>query len=287
MLAPAKVNLFLHVGAVRDDGRHPLDSLTVFAGPEAADRLSLEDGDTLSLTVSGLFAEGAGPDADNLVLHAAAALGVEVGQALYGSFALEKTLPTAAGIGGGSADAGAALRLLCVQYGIDPGHAEAVAPTLGGDVLAAFHNTPCLMRGDGDQVTLVSALPPLYAALVNPGVPCPTGAVFRRYDEAGGGTGFAELELPRFSDATSLIQWLAANTRNDLEAPAKALVPEIAELLDVLERLDGARLARMSGSGATCFALFETIKAAEGAAARIQLAYPDWWARASTLGIGA
>ena len=282
--APAKINLFLHVGPVRPDGRHDLDSLVVFAGAQAADRLAVSAGKTTGISVTGPMAAGAGPDADNLVLRAARALAPDA--ALH--FDLEKQLPSAAGIGGGSADAGAALRLVIRWLGLDPARAEALAPGLGGDVLACLHGVPLTMRGDGDRVTrLEPVLPPVPALVVNPGLACPTGPVFRQFDARGGGSGFAEIEIPAFTGAGALIDWLAAETRNDLQAPAIDLVPQIGDCLKRLAALTGARLVRMTGSGATCFALFESLETAHAAGETLAQVAPDWWIRATMLGKGA
>ncbi|HPE47505.1 MAG TPA: 4-(cytidine 5'-diphospho)-2-C-methyl-D-erythritol kinase [Hyphomonas sp.] len=282
--APAKVNLFLHVGPVQPNGRHPLDSLVVFAGTEAADRLGVEAADGLSLEISGPSAEGLEAGPDNLVLKAAMALREAADVTAGAAFRLEKSLPVAAGIGGGSADAAAALRLLTELWRTDPAFARSVAPALGGDVPVALHGGPALMQGEGEQVVPVPQLPPVPALLANPGIACPTGPVFRAYDAAGGGAEFRVLaSVPEFARTADLIEWLG-HQRNDLERPAVALVPQIAKVLEDLAALPGARLARMSGSGATCFALFDRSDDAEAAAAHLRLTHPDWWIRATQLG---
>lgn len=283
-LAPAKINLFLHVGPPRRDGRHDLDSLVVFAGPEASDRLVVRRAGERAITVRGPMAETAGPDRDNLVMRAASALAPQAGL----HFELEKHLPAAAGLGGGSADAGAALRLVTRLLALDPALARAVAPGLGGDVLACLHSTPLMMRGDGERVTRLGApLPDLPALIVNPGLPCPTGPVFQRFDAVGGRFGLAETNLPDAGDAAALTDWLAAETRNDLQGPAITLVPEIETCLASLAALPGVRLSRMTGSGATCFALFESLETARAAGKRLLEARPHWWVRATMLGKGA
>ncbi|MEL6475066.1 MAG: 4-(cytidine 5'-diphospho)-2-C-methyl-D-erythritol kinase [Pseudomonadota bacterium] len=287
ILAPAKVNLFLHVGPPRADGRHPLDSLVVFAGPEAADQLILSTAETFELQVSGRTAEAAGSTADNLVTRAAMALQAASGKPITITARLDKRLPVAAGIGGGSADAGAILRALADQSGLDECSLLEIAATLGGDVPAAMLNRPCQMRGDGDRVSVVDGLPALNAVLVNCGAPCPTGPVFRLYDEHVGLGPLVEIDPPIGLHASDLMNWLGAETRNDLEAPATALVPEIGETLDALRELDGARLVRMSGSGATCFALFESGENAQAAALALEQTRPSWWVRATKLGTGA
>lgn len=285
-LAPAKVNLFLHVGPVQDNGRHPLDSLVVFAGPEAADTLDVETAQDLSLIMDGPEASGLEADSDNLVLRAARALQAETGTAQGAAIRLVKRLPVAGGIGGGSADAAAALRLLTDVWGSDPDCARAVAPGLGGDVPVALHNAPALMRGEGERVLPVRGLPPIPAVLVNPRLACPTGPVFAAYDAGGGGKGFRELDsLPEFGGLAGLIEWLRRQ-RNDLERPVIGREPGIAAVLEDLSALDGCRLARMSGSGATCFALFDTMAAAETAARSLASRKPGWWVRPTMLGDG-
>ncbi|MEO0786186.1 MAG: 4-(cytidine 5'-diphospho)-2-C-methyl-D-erythritol kinase, partial [Pseudomonadota bacterium] len=213
------------------------------------------------------------------------------------AFTLTKHLPVAAGIGGGSADAAAALRLLTRQlFDLPARVASDLAPQLGGDVLACVFNTPAQMRGDGDRVLpllqgpLLDLFDPrrgggLPAVLVNPGVPCPTGPVFRQYDQARPAP-LEEIELPRITSRNDLYTWLEASTRNDLQSSAIDLVPEIGGLLDRLSRLKGVRLARMSGSGATCFALFNHMDDALLAQSELMREAPDWWVRATRLGEG-
>lgn len=285
--APAKVNLFLHVGAAREDGRHDLDSLVVFAGASASDVLNFEAAEAFSLTVTGDTAQAVGPLQDNLVCRAVKDMETASGAPLSYAVHLEKRLPVAAGMGGGSADAGAALRALHEACGLDREAALSIAAHLGGDVPAAFVNRPLLMRGDGDHVSEVHGLPSVPAVLVNSGCACPTGAVFRQFDALGGGEGFSETPLPQFESVAGLIDWLSEKTRNDLEAPAIDLVPEIAETLGTLRDVSGADFVRMSGSGATCFAVFETLAEAEQVAGDLAIAKPGWWISATLLGEGA
>ena len=286
-LAPAKVNLFLHVGPVQANGRHPLDSLVMFAGQEAADRLEVMISDDLSMTITGpgmTNPDYIGPVDDNLVLRAARALQAETGTSKGAAFTLDKRLPIAAGIGGGSADAAAALRLLTDLWGTDPAATRKVAPDLGGDVPVALQGHAALMQGEGERVRRAPGLPRVPALLVNPNLACPTGPIFRAYDEAGGGAGFREFgAVPPFERVWDLVHWLREQ-RNDLQAPAIAAVPEIAGVLDTLQALPDAQLTRMSGSGATCFALFETEDAARRAEAQLSADRPDWWIRATSLG---
>ena len=284
--APAKVNLYLHVGPPKSNGRHDLDSLVVFSGTGAADHLTAEPAEELSLAVTGPYAAAAGAGEDNLVLQAARALQAASGNQTGARLSLKKWLPVAAGIGGGSSDAATALRLLTKLWNIDPAHAAALAPGLGGDVPVALAGQPALMRGEGERVTPLAALPSIAAILINPGVPCPTGPVFRAYDAAGGGVRFKEIApLPEFSSPKALAAWLV-DQRNDLEAPAISLVPEIGAALEFLRAQPGVLLARMSGSGATCFALFEALAFAERATAMLALEKDKahWWSATSRLG---
>ncbi|MBA4338436.1 MAG: 4-(cytidine 5'-diphospho)-2-C-methyl-D-erythritol kinase [Hyphomonas sp.] len=283
-MAAAKVNLFLHVGLAKPNGRHDLDSLVVFSDDHLCDYLEAEPAGALTLEVSGPFAVEAGTLDDNLVLRAARALQAASGTGKGARLTLKKWLPVAAGIGGGSSDAAAAVRLLTTLWEIDPAHASAVAPTLGGDVPVALAGAASLMRGEGERVLPVQIPSRLPALLVNPGAACPTGPVFRAFDETGGGSAFAEIDpFPYFSDRDQLTDWLAAQ-RNDLEAPAMALVPEIVEVLAFLRAQRGVRLARMSGSGATCFALFDAISFSEMAYVILKAEKPNWWAAPCHLG---
>ena len=298
-LAPAKVNLYLHVGPVREDGRHSLDSLVVFAGPEAADRLDLSASDETRLEVDGPFAGDAGPVADNLVLEAYERLKAQVRlpDASGVHFQLWKCLPAGAGIGGGSADAAAALRLMALEHFKLPTRTMTdIAPQLGGDVLACVWNRAVLMRGDGDDVVPLddpkgvlkrapgSGLP---ALLVNPGVFCPTGPVFRRFDEQGGAGPLSLQPIKEVPDEDRLMDWLIHDTRNELQSAACDLVPSIGLVLSRLEEESGIRLVRMSGSGATCFALFDDMGFALESQARLMRENPSWWVRATLLGEGA
>ena len=269
----AKVNLFLHVVGQRPDGYHLLDSLAVFA--EVSDLLHAEEGDELSLRVDGPFAPSLADTAqiDNLVLRAARALAASAGTAPRARLTLTKTLPVASGLGGGSADAAAALRLLARLWGIAPGRAalNVVATGLGADVPVCLGSRPARMGGMGEILAPSPALPPCGLALLNPGVPVATADVFRH--RAGG---FSELAaLPEtWADAAAMAAGLAA-LRNDLEPAAVALCPLIAVALDALRRAPGCLLARMSGSGATCFGLFAAPDQAKAAAEA--LARPGWW----------
>ncbi|MEJ1969647.1 MAG: 4-(cytidine 5'-diphospho)-2-C-methyl-D-erythritol kinase [Rhizomicrobium sp.] len=269
--APAKINLFLHVGDRRADGFHALESLVVFA--DIGDALAFESADTLSLTLDGPFAKGLEAEPDNLVLRAARALDVTA------RIALTKNLPVASGIGGGSADAAAVLRGLAGAA--DAARLLQIAAELGSDIPACVLSKPLMMRGRGEVLEVLPKCPALPAVLVNPGVGVPTGKVF-----AGLATRTSLGHAPAafdLSSAAALTRYLRT-TRNDLEAPARALVPQIGEVLGELARMPGIALARMSGSGATCFGLFQDDGAAAMAAIALESSHPGWWARATQLG---
>jgi len=284
--APAKVNLYLHVGPVRADGRHPLDSLVAFAGEPACDWLDFRPAPETVLTVTGEGAAVAGPVPDNLVLRAVSALEAAAEAVPPHAITLEKVLPVAAGLGGGSADAGAVLRTLGPLAGLGEAALMQMAAGLGGDVPACMLAAACRMQGDGDRVALAPRLPPLPALLVNPRIPCPTGPVFAEFDRLGGMQALDLPALPDFSElgVDGVIGWLAAGTGNDLEPAACRLVPEIAGVLETLSGLPGARLARMSGSGASCFTLFADMAAAQAGCDELVRVRPDWWASPVLLG---
>jgi 4-diphosphocytidyl-2-C-methyl-D-erythritol kinase len=268
-IAYAKINLALHVRERRPDGYHRIE--TIFAFAEHGDLLSAEVGEGLSLSVEGPFSEDLADESDNLVLRAARALAERFGVVKGAHLVLDKRLPVASGIGGGSADAAAALRLLARFWNLEASQADllAIARTLGADVPACLLS--CTMRGEGKGDDLapwqgmnLTGNPLL---LVNPGVALATTDVFARWDGEDRG--------PLPDDP--------AKGRNDLEPPAIALQPAISNVLDALRGSAGVRLARMSGSGATCFALFVSEADRDAAAKRIQAAQPGWWLLASRL----
>lgn len=289
-LAPAKVNLSLHVGPPKANGRHDLMSLVVFADDNAADELRAQPARHFSLGVDGAYAKASGPAQHNLILQAARALDADMPDGVTSlAFRLVKHLPAAAGIGGGSADAAAALRLLIQIHGGDSVReiAQALAPQLGGDVLACFHGVPGMMSGEGERYEPMLGIPPLPALLVNSGAHCPTGDVFRAYD-AHAPSQVPEHPLPpagRSRDA-DFIGWLDTQTTNSLQAAAINLVPDIQIVLDELNQLPDVRLVRMSGSGATCFALFDSLDICEKANEIIAQRHPTWWVRPTLLGRG-
>ncbi|MGL4976197.1 MAG: 4-(cytidine 5'-diphospho)-2-C-methyl-D-erythritol kinase [Bosea sp. (in: a-proteobacteria)] len=284
--APAKINLTLRVLARRADGYHELSSLVMFAG--TGDTLSLAPGNGLSLDLSGPEAAACGDTGDNLVIKAARALVARKPSLRLGHFHLVKLMPVASGMGGGSADAAAALRLLSRLNSFslaDPALFEAALAT-GADVPVCLRSQACEMSGIGDRLGPKLALPKLFAVLANPRVPVATADVFRKLGLVSGATkAGAEAQFKTTSwpgSAPELIDAIAAS-RNDLEAPAMALAPAIGETLDALRAQPGALLARMSGSGATCFALFADCRQSAAAAKAMALQKPGWWVKATVL----
>ncbi|CUK00605.1 4-diphosphocytidyl-2-C-methyl-D-erythritol kinase [Ruegeria denitrificans] len=266
--APAKINLTLHVTGQRVDGFHLLDSLVVFA--DVGDRLQFTPGLELSISVSGEHAAGVPTDSRNLVLKAAEAAG------WTGHINLNKVLPHGGGIGGGSSDAAATLRMVADQ---GTPILRDMPLSLGADVPVCMLARAARMRGIGEQLDPV-VLPQLPALLVNPGVEVPTGAVFSAL-ESRNNSPMPE-DIPAFETPEDCATWLQDH-RNDLEPPTKSLAPDVVRLLDALEDSKRALLARMSGSGSTCFALYPTMKDAHFAAYEIGAAHPDWWCRAVLL----
>ena len=282
--APAKINLTLHIVGRRADGWHALESLVVFS--RSGDVLALEPGATSSLTVVGPTAGAAGAGDDNLVLRAARALAARVPRLQVGAFTLTKRLPVAAGIGGGSSDAAAALRLLARANGMaldDPRLVEAAVAT-GADIPVCLAATARMMRGVGDLLGPVLDLPPLPALVVNPGVPLETKAVFARMGLAPGWTNAASAH-PTFVDgeAADTVFTALRRGRNDMEDAACVLAPIVSDVLAVLGAARGCRLARMSGSGATCFGLFTDCRAVVRAQQAIAKVHPGWWTKATML----
>jgi 4-diphosphocytidyl-2-C-methyl-D-erythritol kinase len=271
--APAKINLDLCITGRRPDGYHELDSLVVFGPP--ADRLILESADGLSLELGGPFAGALADVSDNLVLRAARRLAEHVGRPAAVRIRLEKNLPVAAGLGGGSGDAAATLRGLnrLWRLGLGTGELEPLARGLGADVPVCLAGQPARMRGIGERLEWAPGLPPLPLLLVNPDRPLPTAAVFK-------GLGALPPPVPEQGPPprahAALLRWLRARA-NHLEAPARRLEPTIDAVLAALAAQPGCELARMSGSGATCFGLFADQTALEAAADRVRRAQPHWW----------
>jgi 4-diphosphocytidyl-2-C-methyl-D-erythritol kinase len=269
--APAKVNLFLHVLGRRADSYHLLDSLASFA--DVGDTLRAAPAAALTLTVEGPFAGDLAREPDNLVLRAARALAAEFGVTAGARLVLAKHLPVSSGIGGGSADAAAALRLLCRLWRIEPNPAvlARLAGALGADVPVCLAGRVSRMGGIGEQLGPAPGLPACGIALINPGIALPTADVFRR--RSGAWSGRAELPAS-WRDAAAMADCLK-RCANELQAPAIALRPAIGEVLAALAAAPGCLLARMSGSGATCFGLFADPTAARRTASWLQR--PGWW----------
>ena len=277
--APAKVNLTLHVlGRRAADGYHVLESLVAFAG--TGDRLTLDPDGAFGLSVAGPTAGPAGPADDNLVLRAARRLKARLPDLRLGAFHLVKRLPVAAGVGGGSSDAAAALRLLARLNRLPLGHdaIAAAARETGADVPVCLDPRARMMTGAGEAIGPALALPALPAVLVNPGVPVATPPVFEALGLAAGQSlpGAAHPTIAGGLGAEALVAALAP-ARNDLEAPALTVAPVIGDALAALRDRDGCRLARMSGSGATVFALFPDRRAAVRAAIHLKADHPAWW----------
>jgi 4-diphosphocytidyl-2-C-methyl-D-erythritol kinase len=284
--APAKVNLTLRVLGRRADGYHEIESLVAFA--EFGDTLSFSPGGELALTMRGPNAAKAGEDADNLVLKAARALAARVAGIGLGAFQLDKRLPVAAGLGGGSADAAAALRLLARanKLPVDDGRLHDAARAIGADVPVCLDPRPRLMRGVGEILSAPLKLPALPAVLANPGIALPTKSVFAAWNDAASeALPLDVIAVAKIGSREEYLQLLGTQA-NDLESAATTVEPVIAEVLGALRALVGCRLARMSGSGATCFALFSSAGAAIEAANVLSSEYPHWWVRASALSGG-
>lgn len=269
-LAPAKVNLALHVTGRRADGYHLLDSLVVFA--DAGDRVEARTASALSVSVTGPQAAMVPRGGDNLVARAARAMGAE-----RLALRLDKQLPVASGLGGGSSDAAAALRCIAALTGAALPGPQALLD-LGADVPVCLAARPCRMTGIGEALSDVPPLPPIWLVLVNPGVPVSTAAVF------GALTLRDNAHLPAlpasWTDAAAFCNWLR-QTRNDLEPPARRLAPEIDAVLTALGGTRGCLLSRMSGSGASCFGLFASAADAVAAARALRGGAPGWWVLAS------
>jgi 4-diphosphocytidyl-2-C-methyl-D-erythritol kinase len=287
--AAAKVNLFLHVGAPEADGYHPICSLMAFA--DVGDVVAAHAAEAFGLQVHGPFGPkllgGLTANGDNLVMQAARALIAEARRPVAPlGLSLDKRLPVAAGLGGGSSDAGAALRLLrgVLELPIDNDRLQAVAASLGADGPACLWGAPVVAEGRGERLSPAPGLPLIDAVLVNAGVPVATGEVYARFDADGR---FGELAPPAspdaFEDVTELAAWLAGQ-RNDLEAAAIATEPQVGAVLETLAGEPEALLARVSGSGGTCFALCASDIEAESLAERIEALAPAWWVRRCRLG---
>jgi 4-diphosphocytidyl-2-C-methyl-D-erythritol kinase len=285
----AKVNLTLRVFGRRGDGYHDIESVVAFA--DCADHLTLTEAAELDLRASGPLAEACGATSDNLVFKAALLLRERVPNLRVGSFTLDKRLPVAAGIGGGSADAAAALRLLAQLNGLarDDSRIMEVARLTGADVPVCVASRACVMTGVGETLQPLQ-LPKMPSVMVNPCVPVATRDVFNALGLRNGellvGATDVLLRDRAWPDADAPIsEWINAfiDVGNDLEAPALRIQPVIGEVLSALRDARGVKLARMSGSGATCFAVFESATNADAAAVKIRQRQPEWWVHAGTL----
>lgn len=283
--AKAKVNLTLHVGRIIADvadpyfGYHPLDSLVVFA--DIGDIITAEAADENSLSIIGPFAEGLSDGSENLILKAVKAVSAYAALPAL-KITLTKNLPVAAGLGGGSANAAAMLRVLSGLVDLPQKVWGKIALSLGADVPVCFLSKTAHMTGIGEGIFPVTGLSAMPAVLVNPRVPTPTGAVFKAFDEITGANPARETPRPQLPQGDMLARTL--DGRNDLEPSAIAAVPIINDILRELSMQSGAQIARMSGSGASCFSLFERGAQAEVAAANIAKMHPDWWVKATRFG---
>lgn len=275
VFAPAKINLFLHITGKRADGYHTLESLMVFAA-DIGDRLTFAPAELFSLQVGGSFAVelSASPADDNLVARAAQMLAAQYGQPLRGAITLQKNLPVASGIGGGSSDAAAALKGLVRLWRLpeEPSVLQALALRLGADVPACLHARAVAAEGIGDMLTPVET-PALHLVLVNPGVATPTAAVFRQLESVHPPGGMKPIYTLEDIQAC----------RNDLTSAAVSVTPEIGDVLAALAATPACRMQRLSGSGATCFGVYATAEAAAEAAQQLKARHATWWVAATSV----
>jgi 4-diphosphocytidyl-2-C-methyl-D-erythritol kinase len=272
--APAKINLCLHVGARQPNGYHDLESLVVFSS--AGDELTIERAKRLSLELSGPFGRELSSSDDNLVLKAARLFAERARCPAGARISLTKRVPIASGVGGGSADAAATLRGLALLWQVEnkPDALLEIAANLGADVPMCVASTPAWVEGRGERISHLTGLPDFALVLANPMVQIPTGDVFARLKSRTGiGSTRPQVE---FKDVSVLVDYLRGTT-NDLEHPATEISPVIADVLREIASLPGALLSRMSGSGATCFAIFETRRQAQHCAAELGKTHPGWW----------
>jgi 4-diphosphocytidyl-2-C-methyl-D-erythritol kinase len=283
VFAPAKINLTLEVGRPAASGLHPLQSVVVFA--DIGDIVTATPGDRLSLALEGDFAAGLDGEEDNLVLRAARALASHARRPELGAtLRLEKNLPIASGMGGGSSDAAAALKALNALWGLklSARDLEEVAAPLGADAPVCVAARPAYMTGFGQSFTPISA-PSFAAVLVNPLTPAPTGEVYGQFDRMDLGGAFAARAAPQWASAEAALNYIAA-AGNDLAPAAAAVVPVIGEIAAALAALNEVRYAALSGSGATMFALVDDEASAEMVADALRARYPAWWIMETTLG---
>ena len=277
-VANAKINLSLKIRGREESGYHQLESLVVFAS--VADHVTCKDADALDLEISGPFAAQLADEKSNLILNAARVFAGALGRDPTVKFELEKNLPIASGIGGGSADAAAALRAMMRLWGDPPGSINGIALQLGADVPVCLKKRPSFMTGLGENLRTIPRLPEMHAVLANPGVSVSTADVFQRL-QAGPVEGPDRLPLlPGVETLDRLVAWLEENG-NDLEGPAMAIEPVIETVINDLQATAGCRLARMSGSGATCFALYDNPFDSAEAAAVLKEKHGNWWVTAT------
>lgn len=276
VFAPAKINLTLEVGRPREDGMHPLQSAVAFA--DVGDIVEAEASEGLSLKITGDFADQLSEgDRENLVLRAARALAHAANVAPNAKLMLQKELPVASGVGGGSSDAAATLRALAALWELKLGDdaLQVIARTLGADVPVCLSGAPAWMTGLGETWTPISA-PPFAAVLVNPLKELSTPLVYREFDRLKLGGDFVASAAPRWRDHAEAITTIAA-TGNALTAAAQSLIPEVGLIIEILRNDARVDHAAMSGSGATCFGLVGDFTVAEHLAADLRAAHPDWW----------
>ncbi len=278
--APAKINLTLAVKGRRPDGFHELQSFVVFA--DCGDVLTGEPALAMSFDVSGPFASSLASEKNNLVIRAAQLLADHLGIERPARLTLEKNLPVASGMGGGSADAAAALRLLQRLSGqsLEPHVMAALALGIGADVPVCLEASPAFMWGKGELMTRLEAVPEFWFVLINPGVAVSTAEVFDALAAPALTGKEATPSLPRWTSLAPFVDWLKEHG-NDLEKPALACAPVIAEVLAALESTQECRLARMSGSGATCFGVYADEATARAAETALRATRPNWWIRAA------
>jgi 4-diphosphocytidyl-2-C-methyl-D-erythritol kinase len=286
--APAKVNLFLHVGPVGSDGYHPLASLVTFA--DIGDIVRMRPANRMAFSIEGPLADELSADPNNLVTRARDLFLAELGSPGGGvELKLEKWLPIASGLGGGSSDAAATLRLMAQQlapewlWNDEAGTLVEIARRLGSDVPMCLCGAPRLATGHGDELSYPPVFADLDAVLVNPMRPSPTGAVYRAYDDAGASGDASPPEWPEAMQSAQNVARFLAGCRNDLEAPAIGLQPAIGKVLEALRARPETLFARMSGSGATCFALCADARDRRDLAFALEAAHPDWWVTGCTL----
>lgn len=281
--APAKINLFLHVTGRRADGYHLLQSLVAFAGVH--DRIEVRPDEGLTLEIDGPFAAALDAGGENLVVRAARALAAEAGIRPNARIRLHKALPVAAGIGGGSADAAAALRALSALWrlSVPADRLRAIALALGADVPACLYGRPAIVRGIGERISPAPALPEVPTVLVNPMVPLPTAQVFAARE----GPFSAPMSFDAGAADVMALAEALSGARNDLAPSARRIRPEIDAALDAIRAAPSCLMARLSGSGPTCFGLFSSEKTASEAAERIAGSRPGWWVRATLIGTSA